>query len=235
MSTPSPAHPSDHPLDNPFWSALASRHAGLALRHGEVARYPADVAPFLGLAHADVDAATAFDALVPPGDSVYLLGVAPARVPQGWRLDAFEPLAQMIRETRVDVPDGGAVRQLDDDDRDEVLALTALVYPHYFRPRTMALGRYFAIHTDGALAAMAGERLATDDFQEVSAICTHPDHLGRGHAHRLTALLGNDILAQGRTPYLHVSHANARAKALYERIGYRLRRDIGFWALRRAA
>ncbi len=227
------AHASEAVLDNPFWTALASRHAQLALRHGEVARYPADIAPFLGLAHAEVDAGTAFDALVPPGDSVYLLGIAPARVPAGWRLDAFAPLAQMIRETPVDVPDGGAVRQLDDDDRDDVLALTARVYPHYFRPRTMALGRYFAIHADGALAAMAGERLATDDFQEVSAICTHPDHLGRGHAHRLTALLTNDILAQGRTPYLHVSHANTRAKALYERIGYRLRRDIGFWALRR--
>ena len=75
-----------------------------------------------------------------------------------------------------------------------MLALTALGCPHYFRPRTMTLGRYFAIHSDGALAAMAGERLATDGFQEVSAICTHPDHLGRGHAHRLTALLTNAIL-----------------------------------------
>lgn len=224
---------SAHPLDNPFWTALASRHANLAQRHGEVARYPADVAPFLGLAHADIDVVGALDALVLPGDSVYLLGLAPTRVPPGWRLDAFAPLAQMIRETPVDVPDGAGFRQLDANDRDDVLALTAQVYPHYFRPRTMDLGRYFAIHTDGALAAMAGERLATDDFQEVSAICTHPDHLGRGHAHRLTALLTNDILAQGRTPYLHVSHANARAKALYERIGYRLRRDIGFWALRR--
>lgn len=229
------AHASEAPLDNPFWTALASRHAPLALRHGKVARYPADIAPFLGLAHVDVDVTDSFDVLVPPGDSVYLLGIAPAHVPTGWRLDAFAPLAQMIRETPVDVPDGGAVRPLDDGDRDDVLALTALVYPHYFRPRTMTLGRYFAIDADGALAAMAGERLATEDFQEVSAICTHPDHLGRGHAHRLTALLTNDILAQGRTPYLHVSHANARAKALYERIGYRVRRDIGFWALRREA
>ncbi len=227
------AHVLEAALDNPFWAALASRHAGLALRHGEVARYPADVAPFLGVAHAAVAVDAAFEALVPPGDSVYLLGVVPACVPTGWRLDVFAPLAQMIRETPVDMPDGAAVRQLDAGDREDVLALTALVYPHYFRPRTMTLGRYFAVHTDGALAAMAGERLATEEFQEVSAICTHPDHLGRGHAHRLTALLTNDILAQGRIPYLHVSHANARAKALYERIGYRVRRDIGFWSLRR--
>ncbi|MGH8146497.1 MAG: GNAT family N-acetyltransferase [Rhodanobacteraceae bacterium] len=35
-------------------------------------------------------------------------------------------------------------------------------------------------------------------------------------------------------PFLHVSPANARAKALYERLGYRLRREIPFWSLRRA-
>ena len=39
-----------NPLDNPIWESLASRHAWLALRHGQAARYPADVAPFLGLA-----------------------------------------------------------------------------------------------------------------------------------------------------------------------------------------
>ncbi|HET7612091.1 MAG TPA: GNAT family N-acetyltransferase, partial [Rhodanobacteraceae bacterium] len=50
----------------------------------------------------------------------------------------------------------------------------------------------------------------------------------------LTAFLTNDTLARGRTPFLHVSYENPHAKSLYERIGYRLRRDIPFWALRRA-
>jgi predicted GNAT family acetyltransferase len=36
-------------------------------------------------------------------------------------------------------------------------------------------------------------------------------------------------------PFLHVSHANARAKQLYQQLGYRLRRNIGFWSLRRDA
>lgn len=219
-------------LDNPFWSALCSRHAGIAHRVGEAARYPAAFAPFLGVAHDGVDVGDALDALIASDESVYLLGVAP-RVPEGWRLQAFGDLAQMIRTEALPVEDGPEIVPLSTPEhRADVLALTALVYPHYFRPRTLEMGRYFGIYVDGRLAAMAGERLGTDDFQEVSAICTHPDFNGRGYARRITAMLTNDILAQGRTPYLHVSHANRRAKTLYERMGYRLRRNIPFWSLR---
>jgi predicted GNAT family acetyltransferase len=68
----------------------------------------------------------------------------------------------------------------------------------------------------------------------MSAICTHPDFNGHGHARRLTARLTNDTLAAGRGPFLHVSQGNRRAKELYERLGYRLRRTIPFWSLQRA-
>lgn len=220
-------------LDNPFWTSLCSRHRHLAIRVGDVARYPAEFAPFLGVAHEDVDVADAFEALVAPDETVYLMGVAP-RVPDGWRLEAFQPLAQMICTAPLAINDGPAVIELTDAHRADVLALTALVYPHYFRARTMELGRYFGIYQDGQLAAMVGERLGMDAFQEVSAVCTHPDFNGRGYARRLVALLSNDNLERGRTPFLHVSHENRRAKALYEQIGYRHRRDIGFWGLSRA-
>ena len=219
-------------LDNPFWSALSSLHAGIAHRVGEAARYPAAFAPFLGVAHDGADVRDALDALIAADESVYLIGVAP-RVPEGWRLQAFGDLAQMIRTEPLTVEDGPDIVPLSTPEyRADVLALTALVYPHYFRSRTMEMGRYFGIYVDGRLAAMAGERLGTDDVQEVSAICSHPDFNGRGYARRITAMLTNDILAQGRTPYLHVSHENPRAKTMYERIGYRLRRNIPFWSLR---
>ena len=232
-----------HPLDNIFWSSLATRHRDIALRVGDIARYPAAYAPFLGIAHADVDIAAAAEGetpLVAPGESVYLLGVAPARVPAGWTLQAFDDLAQMACTTPLDVVDGPEVIPLDESHRADVLALTALVYPHYFRERTMEMGRYFGIYMpdangDTRLAAIIGERLGTDAYTEMSAICTHPDFNGRGYARRLTALLTNDTLAQGRMPFLHVNHANTRAKQLYEQLGYRLRRNIGFWLLRRDA
>lgn len=223
----------DAELDNPIWNSLQTRHRDIALRVGDVARYPAEFAPFLGVAEARVDIAKAVESLVAPGDSVYLLGVAPT-VPEGWQLEAFRPLAQMVCTMPLVVTEGPEILPLSEAHRADVLALTALVYPHYFRPRTMEMGRYFGIYQEGRLAAIIGERLGTDTFTEMSAICTHPDFNGRGYARRLTAMLTNDTLERGRTPFLHVSHENTRAKQLYEQIGFRHRRDIGFWSLRRS-
>jgi predicted GNAT family acetyltransferase len=220
-------------LDNPFWSSLASRHRALAQRSGDVARYPADVAPFIGVRNADVDAGEALASLVAPGETLLLLGVAP-RVPDEWQLEPFADLAQMTCDEPIPVVDGPEAIALTDAHRADVLELTALVYPHYFRARTIELGRYLGIYQQGRLAAMAGERLGMDAHQEISAICTHPDFNGRGYARRLTALLSNQNIERGRTPFLHVSHQNLRAKRLYEQLGFRHRRDIGFWSLRRA-
>lgn len=226
-----------HPLDNPIRASLDSRHAALALRSGDVARYPADIAPFLGVTDAARDVEAALDVLVPHGDRVYAIGVAP-QVARGWQLHHLAELAQMVCAAPVDTADAGdasGIVELGDRHREDVLELTALVYPHYFRPHTMRLGRYFGIYRDGRLAAMIGERMGTDDWQEISAVCTHPDHLGQGHARRLLAWLSNDVLASGRTPFLHVSPDNHRALRLYEQNGYRIRRGIPFWSFRRVA
>ena len=224
----------DAELDNPFWSSLRTLHRDIAVQAGQVARYPADHAPFLGVAHAGADVGDALETLVAANETVLVLGVAPA-VPDGWRLEHLEELAQMVCTEPLEVVDGpDPIELVTPQHREDVLALTALVYPHYFRPRTMDLGRYFGIYEDGRLAAIIGERLGMDAKREMSAICTHPAHLGRGHARRLTALLTNDTLARGHLPFLHVSPRNTRAKDLYERIGYQVRRTIPFWSLRRA-
>ena len=114
-----------------------------------------------------------------------------------------------------------------------MLALTELTQPGPFNPRTHDLGRYIGIRVDGRLAAMAGERMRPEGCTEISAVCTHPDYLGRGLARRLMAMLTNDLLARGVQPFLHVSHENTRAKTMYERLGFRTRTDIGFWSLTR--
>jgi ribosomal protein S18 acetylase RimI-like enzyme len=222
-----------HELDNPIWSSLRSNHRDLALCTGDAARYPPSVAPFLAVAGADADVAEAVASLLAPDETVYLLGVAP-RLPGGWSLHAYARLAQMTCKATIAVADGPEMIELSEAHRADVLELTALVYPHYFRQRTMEMGRYFGIYQDGRLAAMAGERMGWETHQEISAICTHPDFNGRGYARRLTAMLTNDNLARGRKPFLHASHENHRALRMYEQLGYAYRPDIGFWSLRRA-
>jgi GNAT superfamily N-acetyltransferase len=213
-------------LDNPVWSSLTTTHAALALGAGPVRRYPAEVAPFLAVA----EAGTPLDeSLVPAGDTALLIGPRPA-IPSGWQLEDFGVILQMVCVAVPEVPEGPPVTEAR---RDDVLALIALVYPHYFRARTPELGRYFGIYEGGRLAAMAGERMGFPGYCELSAICTHPDFAGRGLARRLVCWLGADVARGGATPFLHVTPTNTRAIALYEQNGYRVRRRIAFAALRR--
>ena len=51
---------------------------------------------------------------------------------------------------------------------------------------------------------MAGERLKFDGFTEISAVCSHPNHRGRGHSSSLVGTLMRLILNRGESPFLHV-------------------------------
>ncbi len=219
-----------HPLDNPIWASLSTRHQDVAQGAGGILRYPAAIAPFLGVSRPDVDTAAALESLVTPDESVYLLGPE-LLTPAGWQLQNLGLLAQMICPQRLPETDSAAIIALTDAHRADVLALTALVYPHYFRPQTMRLGRYFGIYKDGRLAAMIGERMGTQLHREISAVCTHPDFSGQGHARVLLTWLSNDLIDRGYLPFLHVSPKNQRAKLLYEQNGYHTRHEIAFWSL----
>jgi len=147
-------------------------------------------------------------------------------------------LHQLAYLDRVDIPDNGddapeIVPLATEQQRKDALELAAMVYPHYFRSNTMVLGRYFGIYQDGILAAMIGERMATEEWQEISAMCSNPNFNGRGYARRLLVWLSNDLLSRGRKPFLHVSPQNVRAESLYLRNGYRLRKEVPFWSLRK--
>jgi len=163
---------------------------------------------------------------------VYFVGPRTA-APRGWRCDDLGLILQMVSSEPIAEVWGPPIVELADRDRPHVLELAALVYPHYFRPRTPELGRYFGIFDGGTLAAMAGERMGFPGYREISAVCTHPDFVGRGLARRLLAYLTTDIAARGDTPFLHVSPANTRAVQLYEANGYRTRMSLAFASVTR--
>ncbi|NUO51014.1 MAG: GNAT family N-acetyltransferase [Polyangiaceae bacterium] len=220
-------------LENPLWASLTTTHRSLALGGERVLRYPADVAPFIAVADAHPVRADELDALLGPGESAFLLAVAP-ELPQGFVLEDLGPIVQMVCEAPLGLRGGPPVVPLEEEHRPSVLGLTRMVYPHYFRPRTMELGRYFGILEAGRLSAMVGERMGFVGHREISAVCTHPEAVGRGLARQLLALLTNDLIERGEVPFLHVSPDNTRALALYEQNGYRRRKPLPFFALRRS-
>lgn len=89
------------------------------------------------------------------------------------------------------------------------------------------------IRQEGRLVAMAGERMRMTGFSELSAVCTLPGYTGLGYAQRLISLLCRQQVAAGITPFLHVAKANQRALGLYEHLGFRHRRDISFWRVKK--
>jgi len=220
-----------HPLDDPVRSSLTGPHACFAQRRGNVLRYPADVSPFLALPgqpHAADWADVA--ALAGPGALVALAGVR-VSPPDGWETTLIGAGVQLI-DIRVQATDDGEAVRLGPADVPEMLLLAGRTKPGPFLPRTMELGRYLGIRRNGALVAMAGERLHPPGWTEISAVCTDEAWRGHGFASRLVRALVASIRARGETAFLHAVADNITAIGLYERLGFRLRRGTVFSAVR---
>src|SRR3984885_10301859 len=212
-------------LDNPIWFALTTEHRLLARSHGLARRYPPDVSPLAALLHPTNDAFTDLQPLVSPGEHVALFTASPPDVPGGWQIDRSRWIDQIICEASP-IPPPVAPLPLGTTDVPEMLELTAATEPGPFSRQTIQMGSYFGIRAgDGRLVAMAGERLQSTAFAEISAVCTHPEFRGRGYAQDLTTFLAVQILAAGKTPFLHVKSENG-AKVVYQKIGFRLRAAI---------
>ena len=119
------------------------------------------------------------------------------------------------------------------EDVPEMLDLVNLTQPGPFLPRTIEMGQYLGVRQDGQLVAMAGERLHLTGFCEISAVCTHPDHRGRGYAGALTTMVAEAILERQETPFLHVAHGNDGALRLYMKLGFRIRTEIPIAVLKK--
>ena len=115
-----------------------------------------------------------------------------------------------------------------------MVALTDLAFPGFFRPRTHQMGTYYGIRFHEELVAMAGERLAIPGCREISGVVTHPAHTGRGYATLLMNRLLEDHAAAGLQSFLHVSERNARAIAIYQRMGFVVLASVALWPISRA-
>lgn len=226
----------EHPLDNPIWNALRTGNAPLALGD-ELARVlPRDVGAFAGLADYSPRAFVRLHELSPAGAPTILFTAEPISVPAGWQQRLHKPLMQLVY-TQPEAPavDSRRLVALREADVPAMLALTALTSPGPFLPRTIDFGGYYGIFHDGQLVAMAGQRLQPAPYVEISAVCTHPAHLGRGYAGQLLRHQLGLIQRAGRTPFLHVYEDNLPAYPLYLKLGFQLRKRMHVYVLEKLA
>ncbi|MCW2931187.1 MAG: acetyltransferase [Actinomycetia bacterium] len=220
----------DNLLDNPAWYALNGPQAGFAERKGQARRFQPDFCPFYGmpLEPTEEDWADVAD-LAGPGGLVTLAATW-TPFPEGWELGWGGEGVQLVGGDEVgrDVPADREVIRLGPDDVPEVLDLVERTRPGPFRPRTIELGTYLGVRREGALVALAGERLRLDGYTEVSAVCTDEAWRGHGFASRLTLAVAAGIRERGEIPFLHAVATNLNAIRLYEQLGFEFRQAAMF-------
>lgn len=208
-------------LANPIWASLHTCLEYLAEVNDGARRLPPEVTLLAGFAEPTPEAFDSLAKLQADGMPSALFLERPVTLPRGWREIESDDLAQMVQVR--DAPMAAAPPDMIDlggRDIGEMIGLANLTKPGPFGRRTRELGTYVGVRREGKLVAMAGERLRLPGYAEVSAVCTHPEFLGRGLAGGLMGAVVERMRAKGETPFLHVRASNTRAIELYKRLGF---------------
>ena len=220
-------------LNNPVWHALNTGNSHLGEGNDRVKCFDTDISPFVALRESTHDSFNELYQMLPGPQISFFATPVQLDIPAPWKIIACVHGLQLVHN-------GNAVK----DDRihtatalttthcAEMVALAKLTNPGPFNTRTIEFGHYQGFFNDSKLIAMAGQRMHAFNYAEVSAVCTHPDHTGKGYARRLLTNQVNRILATSGTPFLHVKHDNKRAVDLYLSLGFSVRSDMYFYILK---
>jgi ribosomal protein S18 acetylase RimI-like enzyme len=218
---------------NPVLHALQTRHRHFAVSTGEACRYPADVAPFAAVATPSKSALQSLHSLLVPGEYVWIIGESYPSAPELSCIGNLECLQMALPDEVTLPPPSPGIVPLSSTNAPEMVALTTLAFPGFFRSRTCEMGSYYGVRFDGELIAMGGERITLDGYPEISGICTHPAHRGNGHAASLIWHLARNHRREGLVSWLHVSAENRHAIELYLRLGFTVARKVKLHRLSR--
>jgi GNAT superfamily N-acetyltransferase len=218
-----------HPLDRPVWSMLTGRQAHLAEGDARALRLDRGYGVFGVAADTGAEAQAALAALIPPGEELWIVEGERWPVPAGVREVKRAVLTQMVAEGSPPAARDGepAIIALGELDAVEMAALADHAKPGPWGPKTHRYGPFFGIRDDvGRLLAMAGQRMLMPGMAEVSGVSTWEDCRGRGYARTLIGHVMRAMVARGEQPFLHSYADNAGAIALYETLGFRIRREV---------
>nr|WP_067058472.1 GNAT family N-acetyltransferase [Mucilaginibacter sp. L294] len=213
-----------HILDNPIYNALKTGNKKLSIGDGQVTIFRRDVAPFAGMESNSNEDFEALTALGPQINPVVIFSPVKHNLPGNWEILREFEMLQMVHEGPAPTnPASQQITDLDDSHIAQMIELTQLTKPGPFLQRTIEFGNYTGIFDDGKLVSMVGQRMQPSPYIELSAVCTHPDHLGKGYAGILLNEQIKRVIKANGIPFLHVLADNESAIRVYERVGFKAR------------
>jgi predicted GNAT family acetyltransferase len=227
-----------HPLDRAVWNALTSRLSGFVTDDSDAVavRIDPEVGVFVSGADAAPETVAAMADLARrhPGAGMVERTGGPMA---GLDLPGVEVVSRiaLVQMTCAALTPGGpdlVYETLTAADAPAMLDLALLTRPGPFRSRTRELGPFIGVRREGRLVAMAGRRLRVDGFTELSGVCTHPDHRGKGYAAGLSRAVVGDILATGEGAFLHAFAGHDATIAFYRSLGFEVRAPMTYTILR---
>lgn len=225
-----------HPLDNPIYHALKTNHQHFSEGTENVRFYNREVAHFAGMkdySEKDFDELFKYAGL----EGVFIIfSPFEIEIPEKWKLIRKIDMYQFVyeKETIPEKINEVELVDLNETHINEMIALVELTKPGPFLTKTIDLSNYTGVFKDGKLVAMAGHRFHPNDYIEVSAVCTHPDHLGNGYAYEVIREQVKRILAKSQIPFLHVRNDNIGAVKLYQKLGFKIRMDMKAYVIYKA-
>jgi ribosomal protein S18 acetylase RimI-like enzyme len=221
-----------HVLDNPIWNALNTGSAPFATGDDTCKFILPEKGYFAGIPAFDAENLLNLHSKCRLGQRVILFPPGRISVGAGWNVLNDHELLQMVcTSVAKDIEEGFEVKALGEKDIPAMLVLTELTKPGPFISRTIDFGGYMWIYRRGQLVSMAGKRLSPDPYVEVSAVCTHPDFLGKGLSAKVIQRVIKEIQAEGKTPFLHVYPENTPAIKVYSKLGFQPRSMLRVYLL----
>lgn len=224
---------SEELLDNPIFNSLADSHHHFAEGKGNALFYPSDIAPFAGLINNTKDDFNLLHSESEAEQSFAVFSRAPYQDLENWTLIGQIDMLQLVYRKKDKRHPKMQIVDLNENHVEEMINLVKLTEPGPFRNKTIKLGNYTGIFQNDRLVAMAGQRFNPKPYVEISAVCTHPNFIGRGFASEILKEQINRIVSTEQIPFLHVREDNKKAIEVYQRLGFSVRCKMYAYILKR--
>ena len=219
-------------LDNPVWNSLTETHQKYSVTLDDIKFYSPEYSPF-GSSRLETNSINGVDAYSKLTNHFYIVGEKPQLSLQ-LVIHHLLPCYQMILDKPIDIePIETIVALTTDRQKADLLKLVNIGLPGFICDKTSSLGRYYGIYKNNELVAVTGERMQMNGFTEISAVVTHPEHLGRGYSKQLIKHTADGVFKNNQYPFLHVLNTNTNAVGLYKHLGFETRRIMNFWNIKK--